>query len=108
MAELEMWLLLGGAIAGTYIWRGLGVVFASRIDPAGPVFQWITCVSYAMLAGLIARMVLLPVGPLTETPLAYRVAGIAVGFAVFYLLGRRIMPAVGAGLAAFIALAAMT
>ena len=103
-STFELWLLLSGAIAGTYLWRGLGVVLASRINPAGPIFQWITCVSYAMLSGLIARMVLLPVGPLVESPLLIRVIGIAIGLGVFFLFGRRVLPAVFAGLIAFIAL----
>jgi branched-subunit amino acid transport protein len=99
-----LWLLLLGAIAGTYLWRALGVALATRINPAGPIFQWVTCVSYAMLSGLIARMVLLPVGPLVESPLLFRVTGIAVGLGVFYLFGRRVLPAVFAGLITFIAL----
>jgi len=99
-----LWLLLFGAIAGTYLWRGLGVILASRINPSGPIFQWITCVSYAMLSGLIARMVLLPVGPLVESPLLIRVIGIAVGLGVFFLFGRRVLRSVFAGLIAFIAL----
>ncbi len=102
--DIELWLLLLGAVAGTYLWRGLGVIFASRIDPQGPAFQWITCVSYAMLSGLIARMIFLPVGPLTEVPLSYRVAGIVAGLAVFLLFRQRLLPAVGAGLLVFIAL----
>ena len=99
-----LWLLLSGAIAGTYLWRGLGVILASRINPSGPIFQWITCVSYAMLSGLIARMVLLPVGPLVESPLLICVIGIAVGLGVFFLFGRRVLRSVFAGLIAFIAL----
>ena len=102
--DIELWLLLLGAVAGTYLWRGLGVIFASRIDPQGPAFQWITCVSYAMLSGLIARMIFLPVGPLTEVPLSYRVTGIVAGLAVFFLFRQRLLPAVGAGLLVFIAL----
>ena len=101
---IGIWLLLMGAIAGTYVWRGLGVLFASRIDPNGPTFQWITCVSYAMLSGLIARMVFLPQGPLTEAPLGYRIAGIAAGLLTFFLFKRRMLPAVGAGLLVFVAL----
>lgn len=102
--DMQLWLLLLGAVGGTYLWRGLGVVFASRIDPDGPVFQWITCVSYAMLSGLIARMVFLPVGPLTEAPLIYRLAGIAAGLTVFFLSRRRVLPGVGAGLLVFVSL----
>jgi len=102
--NLQTWPLLLGAVGATYLWRGLGVVFASRIDPDGPAFQWITCVSYAMLSGLIARMVFLPEGPLTEAPLSYRVAGIITGLAVFFILRRQVLAGVAAGLAMFIGL----
>lgn len=104
--EVYLWFLLVGAIAGTYIWRAFGVAFSSRINTEGPVFKWVTCVSYAMLAGLIARMVLLPVGPLVETPLSFRIAGMVVGLLVFFLVKRQVLPAVGAGLTVFIALVA--
>lgn len=104
--DTQLWLLLAGAVAGTYVWRGLGVILASRIDPDGAAFQWITAVSYAMLAGLIARMVLLPVGPLTDAPLVFRVVGIAVGLAAFFLFGRRLLVAVGLGLLVFSSLVA--
>ena len=91
-------------ILATYLWRFLGTLFARRIDPEGAVFQWVTCVSYAMLAGLIARMIVLPVGALVEVPLWIRVTGIAVGLGVFFLARRQVLIGVGAGLAVFIAL----
>ena len=101
---MELWLLLLGAVVATYLWRGLGVLLASRIDVDGPFFEWATCVSYAMLAGLIARMTLLPVGPLASTPLFCRMIGIAVGLVAFFLCGRRALLAVGAGMIGFIVL----
>ncbi len=101
---MELWLLLAGAIAATYVWRGLGVLLASRIDPEGSAFQWVTAVSYAMLAGLITRMVLMPAGPLVDTPLTFRIVGIIVGLAAFFVSGRRLLLGVTAGLIAFIAL----
>ncbi len=103
-ANTHLWLLVGGAIAGTYFWRFFGTLFSRQISTDSAVFQWITCVSYAMLAGLISRMVLLPVGPLIEVSLGIRLVGIAVGLGVFFLLDRRVLLAVGSGLAIFIAL----
>ncbi|MBP80778.1 MAG: hypothetical protein CL395_02240 [Acidiferrobacteraceae bacterium] len=97
-------LLTLGAIGVTYLWRGMGVLFASRVSSDGAVFQWITCVSYAMLGGLIARMIFLPIGPLAQTPLIFRTMGFIAGLAVFFLLGRRILPAVFMGVATFIML----
>ena len=104
--DTYLWLLLTGAIAGTYIWRGFGVAFSSRINTDGRVFKWVTCVSYAMLAGLIARMVFIPIGPLAETSLVFRIIGMVVGLIVFFLTKRQVLPGVGAGLAVFITLVA--
>jgi branched-subunit amino acid transport protein len=105
--EPYLWLLLVLSIAATYFWRGLGALLSARIDPQGAVFQWVSCVSYAMLAGLIARMTVLPLGGLAETPLFDRLAAMGLGFAVFYLTRHKILLGVAAGAAAFMALTAL-
>lgn len=64
----ELWLVLAAAL-GTYTWRFLGVVFSGRIRTDSEFFQWISCVTYAMVAGLVFRIVLLPVGMLAQIPL---------------------------------------
>lgn len=98
------WLIvLVGAVA-TYVWRALGVLLSGRIDPEGPVFRWVGCVAYAVLAGLIARMILLPVGSLAATPLTSRVAAAATALGVFYLVRRNLPLAVVAGGGAMILL----
>jgi len=101
---IDLWPLVALGIAATYLWRGLGVLVAARLDPDGPFVAWVTCVSYAMLAGLVARMVVLPLGALAATPLADRLIATALGFAAFYLAGKRILPGVGAGVGGFILL----
>ncbi len=83
------WLALLAAAAVTYLWRGLGVALADRIRTDGAAFEWVSAVAYALLAGLIARMVAQPLGPLQATPLIDRLAGMGVGLAVFMLTGRR-------------------
>ena len=47
-SAIALVLLTSGAIVGTYLWRGAGVMFAARIKSDSPVFQWVTFVSYAM------------------------------------------------------------
>ncbi|MXZ80846.1 MAG: AzlD domain-containing protein [Gammaproteobacteria bacterium] len=101
-----LWGLVIASILATYLWRFLGTLFARRIDPDGAVFQWVTCVSYCMLAGLISRMVLVPVGNLVEVPLWIRLAGVLVGLAVFFAAGRIMLVSVASGLAVFVGLAA--
>lgn len=89
-----IWLALLGAVAVTYGWRALGVALSGRVNPGDEVFKWVTCVAWAMLAALVSRVVLLPTGPLAETPLAARLCGGAAGLLVYYLLGKKIIPAV--------------
>ncbi len=38
-------------------------LFAARISTESAAFLWVTVVSYAMLGGLIARMIVMPIGP---------------------------------------------
>ena len=106
--QTGLWLVVLGAIGATYIWRFLGALLSRQVNPESAFFQWITCVSYAMLAGLISRMIWLPVGPLTEVALWIRLVGMIVGLGVFFFLGRQVLVGVGAGLTTFIALVAYT
>jgi branched-subunit amino acid transport protein len=103
MSELIM-LICG--VAGTYAWRALGVTFSARIEPESKLFRWVSCVSYAMLAGLISRMTIIPVGSLDETSIGLRLGAMAVALAAFFLAGRSMLFGVVAGVATFIALVA--
>lgn len=92
--------VLAVGAAATYAWRALGVVLSGRIEPDGPVFEWAACVAYALLAGLIARMIVLPMGILAEAATLDRLLATAAALAAFFWLGRRNMllgVAVGAG-----------
>ena len=101
----DAWLAGWGGVAAaglaTYVWRALGVMLARRIDPDSAVFEWIGCVSYAMLAGLIARMLVMPAGALAETPLTDRLVATAAAFALFYLAGRSLLIATFGGVGLF-------
>lgn len=83
--------------AGTYLWRGLGVTLSGRIRPESAVFTWVGCVAYAMIAGLIARIIVMPVGILTKTLLEHRLLGCAVALAVFFLFRRNLFIGVVTG-----------
>ena len=93
--------LIAGA-AATYVWRALGVALSGRIDPSGPVFEWVGCVAYALLAALIARMIVMPVGPLEATDLGMRLISAAIALAAFFLARKSIFFGVTAGTLAFI------
>ena len=90
------------AAAVTYFWRALGVALSGRIDVESPLFDWVACVAYALLAGLIARMIILPVGPLATTPTADRIAAAVIALAIFFLTRRNMGLGVLAGAGALI------
>lgn len=100
----EIWLLVIGAAFGTYVWRGLGVALSGRINVESGLFSWIACVAYAMVAGLISRMLLMPTGLLTETVLFDRLAACALALAVYRLSRRNLLFGVGAGVLAMMAM----
>ncbi len=102
MREASIWPAILAATAVTYLWRGLGVALAGRIDPRGAVFRWTGCVAYALLAGLVARMIVLPIGELKELPLWARLAAAALSLAAFYASRKNILIAAAVGVGAIV------
>ena len=91
------WIVLILAALGTYLWRGLGVLLSGKISQDGALFRWITCVTYAMVAALVVRIIVLPVGALSQVSLSYRL--IAVGAALVVMVSRKnaLVPALATG-----------
>lgn len=104
MGEAMLWVVLAMGAVATYLPRLLGVVLSGRIDADGAVFRWVGCIGYGLLSGLIARMILLPVGPLQETDLSNRMAAAALALSVYFLTRRGILAGVATGVLALIGL----
>jgi branched-subunit amino acid transport protein len=104
---LELWLVVVAAALGTYLWRGLGVLLSGRIKVNSELFNWVACVAYAMVAGLISRIVIVPGGMLTQTALAERLIACVLAVAAYYLSRRNLLVGVSAGVAAIMAMAAL-
>lgn len=95
----EFWLVLAAAL-GTYAWRALGVMFSGRVRTDSEFFQWISCVTYAMVAGLVFRIVVLPVGLLAQIPLGARLLCLAIALTIMvwpFRAFRGLFPALMAG-----------
>jgi branched-subunit amino acid transport protein len=99
----DIWALTGACAAGTYLWRGLGVLLSGRLRVDGQLFVWVTCVAYAMVAGLISRIVLMPSGMLATSALPDRLVACVIAVLVYRWSGRNLFVAVGAGVLALIA-----
>ncbi len=104
MSESAAWAALPAAIAVSFLWRAVGVAVSGRINPDSDVFLWVKCVAYAMLAGLVSRMLFLPSGALAESESWIRLVAVGVGLAVCFALRRNLLIGVLAGVAAFLLL----
>ncbi|WP_026986639.1 AzlD domain-containing protein [Fodinicurvata fenggangensis] len=98
------YIALAITFAVTYGWRALGVALSGRIRTDSPIFEWVTCVAYALLAGLIARMIVLPLGSLAETPMIDRLSAALLALAVFLLTRKNLFLGVFSGFACLVLL----
>ena len=99
----EPWLLTVACAAVTYLSRALGVPLSGRLRTDSAVFNWITCVTYAMVAALIARIVVFPTGLLATSVLPDRVLACAAGLAVYFACRRAPIFGVATGIGVLIA-----
>jgi hypothetical protein len=84
------------------VWRWLGIVLARGLDEKADVIVWVRAMATAVLAGVIARIIVLPPGALAGVPLSVRVAAMAIGFAGFLLLRRSALAGILIGEAALL------
>ena len=92
LSSLQVWSALAIAAAGTYACRALGVVVSDKINQDSEFFRWLSAVTYALVAALVVRMALMPVGPLASVPAGWRVGFCAVSLLVM-VVGTRRRPA---------------
>jgi hypothetical protein len=79
------------------IWRILGLVFGRGIDEDSEFFMWARAVAIAVLAGVIAKIILLPPGTLANVPTGVRLGAIACGLVAYLLVRRSVFAGVVAG-----------
>jgi branched-subunit amino acid transport protein len=92
------WIALIGASVGTYLCRAVGVAMAGRLNPDSEFFRWLSAVTYAMVAALSIRLLVMPQGPLATVPLWLRIGICALSVAVMMSRPqRRLVPALLTG-----------
>lgn len=106
MAEHLAWLGLPAAVAVSFAWRAIGVAVSGRIDPNGAVFEWVRCVAFAILAGLVSRMIIFPAAILDDTLLIDRLGCVAFGILVYFVTRRNLIFGIIAAVGLFILLTA--
>ena len=89
------------------LWRLLGVMVGHGIDEESEIIIWVRAVAVAVLAGVIAKLVMVPPGALATVPLGLRLAAIGCGFAAFLLVRRSVFAGVLVGEAVLVVSAAL-
>jgi branched-subunit amino acid transport protein len=89
LSVFHAWGGLAVAAAGTYACRALGVMASGKINQDSEFFRWLSAVTYALVAALVVRMILVPVGPLATVPVGWRVGFCAVSLLVMVAGVRR-------------------
>ena len=101
-----LWAIFALVSVGTYMWRAGGTAVAAYINPDGALFQWFSCLAFGMLAGLISRIILLPVGVMAETLLVDRLLALAAGFVLYFVFKRQMLAGIIGSVFVFAVLAA--
>ena len=75
----------------TYISRFLGVLSSEKIKETSKIFRWFNCLAYSTLAALIARMIVFPVGALSEVDYLIRFIVILLSILILYFTRKNVV-----------------
>jgi hypothetical protein len=102
----EFWpyliLILAGFLPNE-VWRLLGLGLSRGLDEGSEMLVWVRAVATAVLAGVVGKLILFPVGALITVPASVRIAAACLGLLAFFLIRRSVFAGVAVGEAALIA-----
>ncbi len=104
MGDTAIWIVVLFGALGTFIWRALGVAIEHRVREDSPLFIWIGCVAYAMVAGLMARVLLMPGGAMEVEAIGWRSLAFLIALTVWYLSRKSVPAGLLAGVTAYAAI----
>jgi hypothetical protein len=85
------------------VWRWLGIVLGRGLDENSEIILWVRAVATALIAGVIARIIVIPPGALAAVPLSIRIVALACGFFAFLFIRKSAFAGVVVGEAVLIA-----
>jgi hypothetical protein len=89
------------------VWRAAAAVLARWVDQDSELFTFTRLVATALVAAVVAKLLVQPPPALAAAPLWGRAGAVALAAAIFFGTGQRLMPAIAAGVAAIVSLAAI-
>ncbi|MCP4430134.1 MAG: AzlD domain-containing protein [Gammaproteobacteria bacterium] len=101
MNTQTLWIIVTGCIIATFFWRLLGAIVVQRMAERGELYEWVNCVSYALVAALVFRMIIIPQSDLAILSIWSRVSAVGLAFIIYFLFKRNLLAGVAAGSACF-------
>ena len=75
----------------TFSSRIFGVITSEKIKENSKIFRWFNCLAYSTLAALIARIIIFPLGALSEIDYFVRFFTIISSVLIFYLTKKNLV-----------------
>lgn len=101
VGDTEIWIAVAVGAVGTFMWRVLGVAVETKVRQDSPLFVWIGCVAYAMVAGLMARVLLMPGGDMDPEKMLWRLSAFLVGLGAWYWRKKSVPIGLAAGVGTY-------
>jgi branched-subunit amino acid transport protein len=98
-----LYLFIVGMLA-TEPWRWAGVFLSQGLSVDGEIMRWVKSVSTALVAGLISRLVIFPIGELANVALEVRLISFLCGTLAYLALGRSLAIGITTGIGTLILL----
>ena len=91
MTETYIYLAILLTAFATYLPRFLGVFSSDFVNEDGKLFKFVSCVSYGILAALIARIFIHPVGALEQTSTTIRLLAAGITIVVLFVSKKNVL-----------------
>ncbi len=91
MPETYIYLAILLTAFATYLPRFLGVFSSDFVNEEGKLFKFVSCISYGILAALIARIFIHPVGALEQTSTTIRLLAAGITIVVLFVSKKNVL-----------------
>lgn len=91
MSETYIYLAILLTAFATYLPRFLGVFSSDFVNEEGKLFKFVSCVSYGILAALIARIFIHPVGALEQTSTTIRLLAAGITIVILFVSKKNVL-----------------
>jgi branched-subunit amino acid transport protein len=92
LPQFGWWWIFIFVVLATYFWRGLGVLIAGHVSQDGEIFKWLSCVTYALVGALTFKLILFPIGQLSEVSISYRIVTCCICLIYMIRFNGRLIP----------------